>query len=53
MGLYGPMTLEFLQLGLVSAEETTYLVVSLKNAAPGLGFELDSLYVIPAPATPS
>src|SRR4051794_34936958 len=32
---YGPMTVEFLHVGFVSVEETTYLVVSLKNGAPG------------------
>jgi hypothetical protein len=34
-GSYGPMILEFLQVPSVSVDETTYLVVSLKNGAPG------------------
>src|SRR4051812_29902106 len=32
---YPPMTSEFRQVGSVSVDETTYLVVSLKNGAPG------------------
>jgi hypothetical protein len=34
-GSYGPMILEFLHVASASVEETTYLVVSLKNGAPG------------------
>jgi hypothetical protein len=34
-GSYGPMTFEFLHVGFSSVPETTYLVVSLKNGAPG------------------
>ena len=32
---YGPKISEFRQVGSVRVEETTYLVVSLKNGAPG------------------
>ena len=34
-GSYGPITSEFRHVGSVSVPETTYLVVSLKNGAPG------------------
>src|SRR5919109_3244609 len=34
-GSYAPMTCEFRHVGFASDPETTYLVVSLKNGAPG------------------
>ena len=34
-GSYGPITSEFRHVVSVSVPETTYLVVSLKNGAPG------------------
>ena len=34
-GSYGPMIFEFLHVAVLSVPETTYLVVSLKNGAPG------------------
>ena len=34
-GSYGPMIFEFLHVAVLSVAETTYLVVSLKNGAPG------------------
>ena len=34
-GSYGPMISELRHVGSVSVEDTTYLIVSLKNGAPG------------------